>query len=103
MYQSSYSKEQNAQFTEEFSAITNAFKDAQLAALEPGSDEVQALVAKHYEFILKFWKPTRAAYKSLAQSYILPTGYRDTYESVNPGLSKFHYDAIVIWADANLE
>ena len=47
MYQSSYSKEQNAQFTAEFSAITNAFKDAQLAALEPGSDEVQALVAEH--------------------------------------------------------
>ena len=29
--------------------------------------------------------------------------YRDSYEAVNEGLAKYHHDAIVIWADANLE
>jgi TipAS antibiotic-recognition domain len=103
MYQNNYSQEQNNRFAAEFGAITEAFNQAQVAGTAPDSPEVQALVAKHYEFISQFWKPSRAAYKSLAQSYILPTGYRDTYEAVNPGLAKFHYDAIVIWADANLE
>ncbi len=102
MYENSYSREQNNQFAAEFSLITDAFKHQQFAGADPASPEVQALVAKHYEFILQFWKPTRAAYKSLAQSYILPTGYRDTYEAVNPGLAKYHYDAILIWADQNL-
>jgi len=69
----------------------------------PASDEnVQALVAKHYEFVSQFWTPSREAYKSLAMSYILPSPYRDSYESVQEGLGKYHYDAIVIWADSNL-
>jgi hypothetical protein len=34
--------------------------------------------------------------------YILPSPYRDAYESVAVGLGKYHYDAIIIWADKNL-
>jgi hypothetical protein len=33
----------------------------------------------------------------------MPSPYRDSYEAVNQGLAKFHHDAIVIWADANLD
>ena len=102
MYQNNYSSQQQAEFATKFSAITEAFKQQQLTGADPASADVQLLVAQHYEFILQFWKPTRAAYKSLAQSYILPTPYRDSYESVNPGLAKYHYDAIVVWADNNL-
>ncbi len=65
--------------------------------------QVQAVVKKHYDFCAKFWQPTRDAYKSLAMSYILPSPYRDSYESVAEGLGQFHYDAIVIWADENLK
>ena len=102
-YANNYSAEQNQQFTKEFGAITEAFKE-QLLLGTPSSDPlVQELVARHYAFILQFWKPTRAAYKALAQSYILPSPYRDSYESVNQGLAKYHHDAIVIWADDNLE
>jgi hypothetical protein len=38
----------------------------------------------------------------LAISYILPTAYRDTYESQAHGLGQYHYDAIVIWSEKNL-
>ena len=64
---------------------------------------VQEQVGAHYEFCLQFWTPTRAAYKSLAMSYILPSAYRDAYESVAVGLGKYHYDAIVLWADTHLD
>ena len=64
---------------------------------------MQELVRQHYEFCLQFWTPSRAAYKSLAMSYIMPSQYRDTYEGVAPGLAKYHYDAIVTWADQNLK
>lgn len=102
-YPSNYSPAQNAAFTAEFSAITEAFKQAQLSGASPSSDQVQALVKQHYEFCLKFWTPTRAAYKSLAQGYLFPTPYRDAYEAVSEGLAKYHHDAIVLWADQNLE
>ncbi len=102
-YASNYSAEQNTQFTAAFSAITQGFKQAQIEEVPVSDDRVQELVRQHYEFCLQFWKPTRAAYKALAQSYLLPSEYRDSYEAVNAGLAKFHHDAIVIWADANLE
>lgn len=103
LYQNNYSKEQNQQFTAAFTAITEAFKTQQIEGADPSSPAVQELVQRHYEFCLQFWTPTRVAYKALAQSYLLPSGYRDTYESMNPGLAKYHHDAIVIWADQNLQ
>lgn len=101
-FQNNYTKEQNQQFTQAFGELTEEFRVAMSEGLTPSSDEVQALVARHYEFVSQFWKPTREAYTSLAMSYILPSPYRDTYESVQAGLGKYHYDAIVVWANANL-
>lgn len=102
-YANNLSAEQTAAYTAAFSAITEQFKQAQLAGLSVSSDAVQQLVQQHYEFCLQFWTPSKAAYKTLAQGYLLPSPYRDSYEAVNPGLAKFHHDAIVIWADANLD
>ena len=101
-HQNDYTKEQNSQFTREFSAITEkmaTFLDQGLAA---GSEQMQQAVQEHYNFCLKFWKPTREAYKSLAMSYVLPTDYRDSYESVREGLGKYIYDAVIEFADQNL-
>jgi hypothetical protein len=103
LYQNNFSKEQNQQFAAAFTAITEAFKEQQLLGTPASDSVVQELVQRHYEFCLQFWTPSRAAYKALAQSYLLPSGYRDSYESVNPGLGKYHHDAIVIWADQNLQ
>lgn len=103
LYVNNYSKVENAEFTAAFGAITEAFRDAMLSGTEAGDPHIQELVKRHYEFCSQFWTPSRDAYKSLAMSYLLPSPYRDAYESVAKGLGKYHYDAIVIWADANLE
>jgi hypothetical protein len=102
-YANNLSAEQTAGYTAAFSAITEQYKQAQLAGLSVSSDVVQQLVQQHYEFCLQFWTPTRVAYKALAQSYLLPSEYRDAYEQVNAGLAKFHHDALVVWADSNLD
>ena len=101
-YQNNYSKEENQKFTVAFGEITQAFAAKMAEGVSPEDDQVQDLVKRHYEFCLQFWTPTRAAYKNLAMSYILPSPYRDSYESVAVGLGKYHYDAIIIWADKNL-
>jgi hypothetical protein len=86
-----------------FDEITQGFKVAMEQQLEVSDEQVQDLVRKHYEFCLQFWKPNRESYKSLAMSYILPSPYQETYEAVAKGLGKYHYDAIVVFADKNLE
>jgi len=102
-YGGSYTAEQNEQFVAEFGAIMLELREAFLAGEAITSDAAQQAIAKHYDFCLKFWTPTRDAYKSLAMSYLLPSPYRDSIEAVEPGLAKYNHDAIVIWADANLD
>jgi hypothetical protein len=101
-YQNNYSQEETNQFTIEFGEVTKAFAEAMHEGVNPADERVQELVAKHYAFVSKFWTPTKEAYKSLAMSYILPSPYKDTYEAVAVGLGKYHYDAILIWAEKNL-
>jgi hypothetical protein len=101
-YNNDYSKEQNQQFTAAFDAITQQFLAFMKEGLPASAETVQQAVRAHYEFTSQFWRPTREAYKNLALSYIMPSPYRDSYEGIAEGLGKYHYDAIVIWADKNL-
>jgi predicted lipid-binding transport protein (Tim44 family) len=103
MYTNDFTAEQNQQFTQQFGEITQAMADRMANGAATTDEDVQALIARHYEFVSRFWKPNREAYISLAMSYILPSPYRDSYESVSAGLGKFHYDAIVEWATKNLD
>ncbi len=102
-YVNNFSEAENKQFTAVFGEITQGFKAAMEQGLAAEDDSVQELVRKHYEFCLQFWKPNRESYKALAMSYILPSPYQESYESVAKGLGKYHYDAIVTFADKNLE
>lgn len=101
-YQNNYTQEETNQFTLEFSEITKSFAEAMHEGVNPADVKVQELVNKHYAFVSKFWTPSKEAYKSLAMSYILPSPYKDSYEAVAKGLGKYHYDAILIWAEKNL-
>ena len=102
LYQNKYTQAENNQFTLEFSELTKGFVEAMNEGINPADDKVQELVRKHYEFVARFWTPTKESYKSLAMNYILPSPYRDSYESVAAGLGKYTYDAIQIWAEKNL-
>lgn len=101
-YANNYSEEDNASFTAQFGAITQLFLDCMNAGLLPADERVQAAVKAHYDFCSRFWTPTRTAYKSLGLSYVLPTPYRDAYETVREGLGQYTYDALTLWADAHL-
>ncbi|MEY4436539.1 MAG: hypothetical protein RL100_3 [Actinomycetota bacterium] len=103
MYVNNYSREENQKFTAQFGAITEKFREAMQAGTHASDPLVQDLVRQHYDFCLQFWTPTKATYKSLAMGYIMPSPYRDAYENAAQGLAKYHYDAILIWADQNLK
>jgi hypothetical protein len=101
-YQNNYSQAENEQFTQIFEAITLKM----VAALDAGeaaeSAVMQAAVREHYEFCLRFWKPDRESYKSLALSFALPTGFNETYEGYRAGLGNYIYRAAVHFADTQL-
>lgn len=102
LHQNRYSEQENQQFAQIFDGITQKM----VASLQAGdrfdSETMQQAVKEHYEFCLRFWTPTKDAYKSLAMSFILPTEYRETYEGYAQGLGKYVYDAITHFADTNL-
>ena len=101
-YVNNHSEAENKQFTAAFSQITEGFKLAMEQSLASDHETVQDLVRQHYEFCSRFWKPDRESYKSLAMSFIIPSLYQESYEAVAKGLGKYHYDAMVIFADKNL-
>jgi hypothetical protein len=69
---------------------------------DPGSDAVQALVARHYEWISLFWTPTRETYRALGAGYVDDHRFRATYDKFGDGTAELLRDAINIWADENL-
>lgn len=102
-FQGQTTQEENENYTIAFNSLSNKFLEAMKSKLAVSSAEVQNLVAEHYTFVSQFWAPNRESYKELAQMYILPTDYRETYEALAPGLAQYHYEAMVIWADLNLD
>lgn len=101
-YQNNYSAEQNQQFAAKFEAITLEMVEHLNNGLGHDSVEMQQAVQKHYDFCLQFWKPNKETYKSLAMSYVLPTGFNETYEGYREGLGKYIYDAVCHFADTTL-
>lgn len=102
LYVNSFTEDENKQFTKQFGEITELMADNLSRGVHPTDDVVQDLIRRHYEFCLKFWTPTKDSYISLALGYVLPSPYHDAYEKVAPGLGKYHYDAIIVWANQNL-
>jgi hypothetical protein len=101
-YQNNFSREENNQFAVIFDEITEKMIVAMEAGASFDSPQMQQAVQEHFDFCNRFWKPTAEAYKSLAMSYVLPTGYRDTYENKKLGLGKYIYDAVCHFADTRL-
>jgi hypothetical protein len=101
-FPSEHTKEEKQKFAQVFGELTTEFAARMAEGVSADDEIIQALVARHYEFTLQFWTPTKEAYKSLAMSYILPSPYMDHYEAIAEGLGQFHYDAVCIWADKNL-
>jgi hypothetical protein len=70
---------------------------------EPGSEAVQDLVSRHYEWISLFWTPDRTEYRALADMYVDDHRFRATYDKFGDGTAALLRGGIHLWADANLE
>jgi hypothetical protein len=63
---------------------------------EPGSAEVQALVARHREGINVFYDCTDEIYAALADAYVSDPRFTAFYDSERPGLAAFLREAMLL-------
>jgi hypothetical protein len=94
-------EEQQALFNQgdqNYVEIAELFK----AGLSPEHDDVQAVIAKHYEWVSAFWTPNKVAYIGLGEMYVSDERFTAYYDKIEPGLAVFMQNSMKIWATNNL-
>lgn len=71
--------------------------------LQPGSDEVQQLVQRHYDLVRIFYKPTRQVYGGLGKTYCEYPDFVEYFAGFHPNLAEFLAKAIRYFAKYKLE
>jgi DNA-binding transcriptional MerR regulator len=70
--------------------------------LSPRSDEVQALIDKHYQMTNRFYDVSKDVYMGLAQLYCEHPDFKDYFAAHHPKLAEFIAEAIRVYALKNL-
>ncbi|HVS79510.1 MAG TPA: MerR family transcriptional regulator [Candidatus Paceibacterota bacterium] len=80
---------------------TEELNQALAKAMDQGteSSEVQALIAKHYAGIRRFYDCPMAMYRNLGKMYVDDPRFTATYDKYRPGLVVFMRDAIAHFCD----
>lgn len=94
-----WTKEDYRRIAEEGKAFTQ--KLANVMGLDIQNDEVQKLIALHYQGIQQFYDCPLDMYRNLADMYITDPRFTANYDKVKPGLAKFIRDAIYYYADVH--
>lgn len=71
---------------------------------DPYSSKIQALIAKHYQFICQFWgsQPSKEAYIGLGEMYIADDRYTTVDEKPNSAFAKFMLEGMKFFANKTL-
>jgi len=65
----------------------------------PKSQEVQDLMAKHYESLRNFYEPSLQMYRGLGNMYVQDKRFSSFFDKYKPGLAEFMRDAINYYCD----
>jgi len=71
--------------------------------VEPDSPEVQSIIQKHHAFTDEVQNATREVYKAMAQLYREHPEFRKQLDPFHPKLADFMSEAMVVFADRELE
>ncbi|GMA34550.1 MerR family transcriptional regulator [Demequina litorisediminis] len=82
--------------------VVEALGAAIRVGFRPESDEVQAIVAQHHEWLSLFWTPTAETYRGITQMYVDDERFRRNYDEIAPGAAVLLRDAADIWAGRHL-
>lgn len=83
--------------------VNAVLAEAMKKGLPADSDETQAGVHGHYQWVCNFWTPSRAAYAGLADLYLEHPDFRVFYDKAGgPGLVDYLAEAMKIYAEREL-
>lgn len=86
-------------------AIAADYGKAHQAGLAPGSDEVQAITQRHYDWLStgSQQQPGAGYFSGLGEMYVSDDRFRANYDVHGAGTSEFIRDAMKVYAERNLE
>ena len=82
--------------------IYRALVECKTHDLEPGSDEAQALIHKHYQMMKRLYTVSKDVYLGLAQLYREHKGFCKFFDSHHPELVDFLAEGMRVYAERNL-
>ena len=91
-----------AHVREEGEEIHRALADALRAGSPADDPRVQDIVARHHGWVSRFWTPDAAAYAGLGRLYVEDERFTATIDAHEPGLARFLYAAISVYAGTRL-
>lgn len=86
----------------EHEQVAGGLAAAGAAGADPGGEEVQDLVGRHYRWVSQAWTPDRAAYVNLGQMYVDDPRFAANYDKHAEGAAVFVRDAMKVYAERNL-
>jgi DNA-binding transcriptional MerR regulator len=86
----------------EHEQVAEGLAAAGAAGADPASEEVQALVARHFAWVSAAWTPNREAYLNLGQMYVDDPRFAANYDKHAEGGAVFVRDAMNVYAERNL-
>lgn len=84
--------------SQEFDAICQTLAELIKKHFDAHSEEVQHAVRRHYDWLKRFWTPTKESYPSHGQ-LIVETDLRKPYEAYHPQMPEFIAKAIAIFSE----
>ncbi len=84
-----------------FEGICKDLVNAMGKELSPDSPEVQDIIRRHYQWLKKFWTPTRESYAGHSH-LIVDSELRKAYEAHDPKLPEFVAEGIKFFAEQEL-
>ena len=86
-------------------AIAADYGRALVAGLSADSDEVQAITARHYEWVAVGWQgrqPSAEAFTGLGEMYVADPRFAQNYDRHGSGTAALVRDAMKVYAERNL-
>ncbi|MBP2473735.1 DNA-binding transcriptional MerR regulator [Crossiella equi] len=85
--------------------IATALAAAAASGKDAGDAEVQAVVARHYEWVVAGWqgrRPTAAQFAGIGELYVADERFTRNYEQFGAGTAEFIRDAMRVYAEREL-
>lgn len=101
----SLTQQQKQEFQQTQLDIAADFGRAHAAGLDPASPEVQAVTARHRDWVALGWhgRPvTKEAFAGLGEMYVADDRFRVNYDTHGAGTAEFVRDAMAVFAENNL-